>query len=78
MKKVFVKGHPLTENESKEVKGGAWYAMKVVSDPFATPEKFPCTECGYEIDTFLYKPDEKTYYAVCDNCGCSKEVKMEE
>ena len=74
MKDLILKGHPLTENESKEVKGGAWYAIKVVT--FLRP--FPCDLCGNIIKRFKYNENTETYTAVCENCGCNKEVQIEE
>ena len=74
MKDVILKGHPLTENESKEVKGGAIYVMS--GD--GVPESFSCNECGHYIYLFEYNADKKLFYAVCDVCGCRNEVKKEE
>ena len=78
MKKEFFKGHPLTENETREVKGGAWYAIKVVTEPYEPPKAFNCDLCGHRIYLFGYNADNETYTAVCENCGCGKYVKVED
>ena len=78
MKDLILKGHPLTENESKEVKGGAWYAIKVVTEPHTPPTDFPCDICGHTISKFMYNANTQTYTSVCFECGCEKEVKIEE
>lgn len=76
MKKVFVKGHPLTENELKEVKGGSIYVIKVVNGN--APDAFSCEDCGNRIYMFDYNADKKLYYAMCNVCGCRNEVRKEE
>jgi DNA-directed RNA polymerase subunit RPC12/RpoP len=60
MKKVFVKGHPLTEDVMKEVKGG----YKLISDE--EPEKCPQCDCLTIISTNLGNGLKKY---VCANCG---------
>ena len=74
MKKDFAKGHPLTEEQLKAVKGGAWYAIKVVT----VLRPFPCDLCDNTIRKFIYNENTETYTAICDQCGCSKEVQIEE
>ena len=78
MKTTALKGHPLTEKEMCEVKGGMWYAIKMVTDPNKEPDPFLCEGCGYEITEFEYNEQGGNYVAVCFNCGCKKEVKIEE
>ena len=78
MKNKELYGHPLTEKEMCEVKGGMWYAIKVVTKPYEGPKTFPCEACGHDISDFIYNAHTDTYTSVCFNCGCRKEVKMEE
>ena len=70
MKKNHLNGQVLSEKEMKEVKGGAWY---IVKNP---PTLWKCEECGYDIEYYLYNGE--LYCAVCENCGCRKEFKVEE
>ena len=72
MKKNHSNGQVLSEQEMKEVKGGEWYVIA------GTPKAFYCDACGNLIYKFEYNALTETYVAVCDLCGCSKEVKVEE
>lgn len=72
MKKNHSNGQVLSEQEMKEVKGGEWYVIA------GTPDAFYCESCGNLIYEFGYNAFTGTYVAVCDLCGCSKEVKVEE
>ena len=60
MKKVFVKGHPLTEDVMKEVKGGGEPEIT-----FNVEFKF-CPVCGYPV--IAKKIAEGCYVATCTNC----------
>ena len=72
MKKNHSNGQVLSEQDMKEVKGGEWYVIA------GTPDAFNCETCGNVIYKFEYNALTGTYVAICDVCGCSKEVKAEE
>ena len=74
MKQTVVKGHSLTEQELKEVKGGMWY---IIEPNGKLPEvPFPCEECGHSIEELLY--NGRYFYGICEVCGSRKEIIMEE
>lgn len=67
MKKVFVKGHPLTEDVMKEVKGGY---MKSGKDP---ENWICCTQCGHvytddELEAIRYDPATGLWGRLCMEC----------
>ena len=73
MKQTIVKGRPLTEKDLKEVKGGEFYFIKVIT----SLKPFSCDSCGYTISKFITTSDEDIYTAICEYCGCCENVKME-
>ena len=77
MKKNHSNGQVLSEQEMKEVKGGNWLVVKVVTPPYDPPTKIMCDICDTEITDIEPAAQENTYVAVCSNCGCRKEVKKE-
>ena len=60
MKDLILKGHPLTENESKEVKGGGCPEIK------SNVEIFFCPVCGFPLES--KKSENGGYTATCMNC----------
>lgn len=67
MKKDFVKGHPLTENESKEVMGGYMQSGK---DPH---NWVFCPVCGHrytddELEAVRYDPASGLWGRLCMEC----------
>ena len=76
MKETIVKGRSLTEKELKDVKGGTYYPLYNVTNP--PPKPFLCDVCDHEVYLFLYDGDSGLFTAICENCGCRKEVKVEE
>ena len=78
MKNNYLKGQVLSEKEMKEVKGGSWVIVKVVTPPYNPPREIICDICDSEITDFEPNGQENTYVAVCSNCGCRKDVKKEE
>lgn len=69
MKDVILKGHPLTENESKKVKGGQLYDVDLES--LATGFLKFCVACGNPFNGHYVFEDG---LVVCQSCGCVNSI----
>lgn len=64
MKKEFMKGHTLTENEMREVKGGEVFEV-------TKPSPLYCPYCGSTNIKFI---TDTTYKYYCEDCSAHGEI----